>query len=332
MAVLGPTGYSVDSTLLVQLPVGGLTASIVATTNWPQGVSGDKGNFVCSVDEATSSKELILVSKNVNGVLTILQRGYANTTPVAHAAGATISVVDYDSNIQDVLFKNVSLIGLLYESGTDGIVATAGGGQANAALISTECARITSAVSPGDSVRLPPIPVPFKGALTIVVINHGGNSIQVFGTGTDTVNDQGATVGVTQMNNSEVIYTCTKAGVWYANGLGSGYAGSLPTVSYTDTITAKAGGGQALATQLVTLMNRVTVVASANDSVKLPVAVGGITSLVVVNASANALAVFPSTGDQINGAGANIVFSLAAGKTATFNAAGALNWHGVLSA
>lgn len=329
MAVLGPTGYSVDSTLLLPLPIGAKTASIVATTNWPQGSNGDKGNFVCSIDEATSSKELVLVQQNVGGVLTIVQRGYANTIPSAHAAGATISVVDYDANIQDMLFKNVTLVGLLYESATDGITAAAGGGQANATPISTEVARVTTAATAGDSIKLPPIT---KGGLTIVVINHGGNLIQVFGTGSDQINDQASATGVTQMNNSEVIYTSTKLGVWYANGLGSGYAGSLPTSSYTDTITAHAGGGQAAATQLTTLGNRVTVVATAADSVKLPVAAGGILGFTVANAAANALAVFPSTGDQINGAGANIVFSVPAGKTATFSAMGTLNWHAVLTA
>ena len=329
MAVLGPNGYSVDSTLLVPLPVGATTASITNTTNWPAGSNGGKGNFVISVDEGTSSKELILVSINNGGVLTIVQRGYCNTNPVAHAAGAVVSVVDYDANIQDMLFRNVSLVGLLYESSTDGITAYAGGGQANATPITTELARITTVASPGDSIKLPPAT---KGGLTICVTNHGANPMQVFGTGTDTINDVASGTGVTQMVNSEVIYVSSKAGTWYASGLGSGYAGSLPTSSYTDNITAHAGGGQALATQLTTLLNRVTTVATAADSVKLPVAVGGIGGLTVANSTANACAVFPSTGDQINGAGANAVFSVPAGKTATFNAMGTLNWHAVLTA
>ena len=129
-----------------------------------------------------------------------------------------------------------------------------------------------------------------------------------------------------------MIYTATRLGSWYSSGLGSGYNGSLPTVSYQDAITAHAGGGQASATQLAVAQNRVTVVATAADSVKLPVAAGGL-SIVVSNAHAsNALAIFPSTGDQVNNAGVIVVYSLAAGKTATFSAYGTLNWHAQLSA
>ena len=44
--------------------------------------------------------------------------------------------------------------------------------------------------------------------------------------------------------------------------------------SYAGTVTARAGGGRASATKLVAAINRITVCATAADSVALPPAVG----------------------------------------------------------
>lgn len=65
------------------------------------------------------------------------------------------------------------------------------------------------------------------------------------------------------------------------------------------TVTARAGGGQTLATQLSYGLNIVTVVASAADSVKLPPAVAGRTVFIRNNA-ANATQVFGSGIDTIS--------------------------------
>lgn len=224
--------------------------------------------------------------------------------------------------------SNITVAGFLVESNTPAITAFAGGGQAGATQIATEVANVTTVVTSGDSVKLPVA----AAGLTIHIINSATKPIQVFGAGTDTINGVATAVGVNQMPFSVVHYVCSVTGTWQTNGLGTGFSGSLPTVSFKDLITAFAGGGQASATLLTTLLNRVTVVATVNDSVKLLPASGGISGLVVTNASANALAIFPATGDQINGAGVNVVFTLATGKTATFNAMGTLNWHAVLSA
>lgn len=99
-----------------------------------------------------------------------------------------------------------------------------------------------------------------------------------------------------------------------------------------DTLTAHAGGGQASALQLVAGINRVTVVATAGDSVKLPLATAGGTCTVINADSTESLNVFPATGDTINALGANAAFALAAGKTVIFSAAGALFWYGDLTA
>lgn len=110
------------------------------------------------------------------------------------------------------------------------------------------------------------------------------------------------------------------------------------TRSVRDGITAAAGGGQASATPLLAQLNRVTVVASANDSVKLPSCAGGLNlgvEITVVNAAAvNSMNVFPASGgtEQIDSLGANAAKAVAAGKTATFTALASGQWHAMLSA
>jgi hypothetical protein len=65
-------------------------------------------------------------------------------------------------------------------------------------------------------------------------------------------------------------------------------------------IVAHAGGGQAAATPLSIGMNTVETVASANDSVLLPLAIPG-TECWVANATANSMQVFGSSSNPNNG-------------------------------
>ncbi len=102
--------------------------------------------------------------------------------------------------------------------------------------------------------------------------------------------------------------------------------------SVVDSITAKAGGGQTNAVLMTAAMNRITGVASGNDSVKLPPSVAGL-DVVIINAHAsNAVNVYPQTGDAINALGANTAFNLTSNKTATFYCCTAGQWHSVLTA
>ena len=101
--------------------------------------------------------------------------------------------------------------------------------------------------------------------------------------------------------------------------------------SATDNITAHAGGGQANATPLTALMNRVTTVATAADSVALPVSASGLT-ITVTNASSAAMQVFGQSPDTINAVATGTGISLAAGKTANYCCYTAGAWHQLLSA
>lgn len=224
-------------------------------------------------------------------------------------------------------FNNVTLTGLLTESATDSITAFAGGGQASAVQLTAEINRLTTVATAGDSAKL----MAAVPGLTIIVINHGANAAQLYGLGTDTIDDVASGTGVSQMAGSVCIYSCTIVGKWYSNGIGTGYAGSFPTVSYANALTAHAGGGQGSATPITTCIARFTTVATAGDSAVLPVSAPGM-QLTVNNAGANSMNLFPNGTEQINALGASAAFAIAAGKSAQLSCAVAGQWHSVLSA
>lgn len=74
-----------------------------------------------------------------------------------------------------------------------------------------------------------------------------------------------------------------------------------------DALTAFATGGQTNATALQVGPNRITVCATAGDSVKLPASVAGAIVILTHN-GATAADVFPATGEAINNLGANAAF------------------------
>lgn len=215
------------------------------------------------------------------------------------------------------------------ESSADNIVARAGGGQALATQINTQTARVITVATLGDSVRLPAS----MPGLEMLIINHGVNPMQVYGAGTDTIDDAVTTTGVQQMANSFVLYSCATTGAWYTEGLAGGFVRglALQTFSAVDGLVAHAAGGQGAATPLTAMMNRVVTVASAGDSTVLPASTPGMDITVTNAAAANAMNVFPSAGgtgtEQINTLGANAAFSLTAGKSVQFICYTAGQWH-----
>lgn len=98
----------------------------------------------------------------------------------------------------------------------------------------------------------------------------------------------------------------------------SDISGALRNFSTTSTgITAHAGGGQANAVPLTSAFNRVTTVATAGNSVRLPPAVPG-AQITVFNRGANSMNVFPVTGQSINALSANASLAVASGASARF--------------
>ena len=108
----------------------------------------------------------------------------------------------------------------------------------------------------------------------------------------------------------------------------------MPMRPVYDNITAHAGGTQAGGYPMQEGINRVTVVATAGDSVTLP-STPDVTGeeIIIINAdSTDSMNVFPAVGEAINAVAANGAFAMVAGKTAIFFVTGAGRWHVNLSA
>lgn len=104
--------------------------------------------------------------------------------------------------------------------------------------------------------------------------------------------------------------------------------------SVEDAITATAGGTQAAARALTAAVNRISVCATAADSVKLPLAEAG-ARVVVRNDGAASCQVFGSGTDTINSTATATGVALANGKSGAYHcvkAAPAGNWIFILSA
>lgn len=211
---------------------------------------------------------------------------------------------------------------LFNESFQDSITAHSTGGQANAFPLTAQTSRITVVGASGDSVLLPPS----APGLELVVINHGANPMQVFGTGTDTIDDAAAATGVTQMQSSFVIYSCVTAGAWYTEGLANGFAGGLQTISTLDGVSA-AGNSQGTATILPPRMAYNVSTVASGQGVLLPPSVAGAEIAVNNNQATNALLVYPNGSDKINALAASAGFSQAVSSIVIYYCFTAGQWY-----
>jgi len=93
------------------------------------------------------------------------------------------------------------------------ITAHAGGGQASAYQLTATVNRVTIAASAADSVKLPTT-YDLGVAQAVTIINDSGNSIQVFGSGTDSINFVASGTGVAQGSVVTATYYSVVAGRW----------------------------------------------------------------------------------------------------------------------
>lgn len=213
------------------------------------------------------------------------------------------------------------------EAAQDNITAHAGGGQGAAFQITTQTSRVTTVATAGDSIVLPPS----TAGLELLVINHGANAMQVYGLGADTIDDQAATTGVSQMSNSLVIYTCCATGAWYSEGLSTGFSkqAGLQTVAFAN-VAANATGTQASGTPLTGLLNVVSSAGSAY-SVTLPASAPGMEITVACSTATNTVTVFPNAGgtttETINALSANAGYAMGALTSTTFVCGVAGQWY-----
>lgn len=102
--------------------------------------------------------------------------------------------------------------GYVYGSAATGLTAHAGGGQTDALLLTKQINHVTTVATAADSVKLP---VSVAGMVVHVVNGAAANSMQVFGSGTDTINDVATATGVAQAAGKSAVYVCPVAGKWY---------------------------------------------------------------------------------------------------------------------
>ena len=128
-------------------------------------------------------------------------------------------------------------------TGADALTAHSGGGQGSALALTAGINKVTTVAAIADSVALPAS----AAGLFVTVINDAALSLQVFGAGTDTINDVATATGVALPGKSSATYYCAAAGKWYStatNFLGlqaiTANGAILPHVAATYVIT-KAG-------------------------------------------------------------------------------------------
>lgn len=91
-----------------------------------------------------------------------------------------------------------------------GLTAHAGGGQANATQLINGYNQVSTTVTAGDSVKLPPS----APGMSVDVRNAGAAAMQVFGSGTDTINGVAFGTGISQAAGTTALYICQTAGAW----------------------------------------------------------------------------------------------------------------------
>ena len=92
------------------------------------------------------------------------------------------------------------------------------------------------------------------------------------------------------------------------------------TSGITASTTQTQGNGE-----LTSVVNEVSTVANANDTVTLSPAVAG-KEIIIINNGANTLQIFPASGDDL-GQGADTATTLASGSNIYFVAFDATNWE-----
>lgn len=269
----------------------------------------------------------VTIINNTANIIMVYGNGSDTVNGIAGATGVPIPpfcVEIFESPVAGAWYYDagVGFAGALNTVlSVDGIIA-AGTNQGTATTLVADFNRITSTPA-GTGVILPAA----KSGMDVIVLNHGGLPMKVFGTGTDTIDDVAAATGVTQMDRSVVLYTCySTATGWYTEGLATGYSISgLQTVQSVDAVAA-AGTSQATATATNSTVVTVSSVASGTG-VNLPASSVGLQTT-IINTGVNPLQVYAFQGstDTINGAVAANGVSLFPGSTATFSCTAAGAW------
>ena len=213
-----------DSANATPSPVIGTGASIVWRSGnniWSAGQGSFQANFALSATElgylgATPYVDPVRVYSESNGGVLVGTRsggldvlGHLYVDPsdntmrlvgIQNIAGVTVGGPNAPMNIGGIARLSVTV----------GIVAHAGGGQASATALTTAVNRVITVTTAGDSVKLP------AGAsgMCVDAANNGNNAMQVFGSGTDTINGIVGSTGVSVAAGKTGHWCATGAGLW----------------------------------------------------------------------------------------------------------------------
>jgi hypothetical protein len=106
---------------------------------------------------------------------------------------------------------SVGVLGTIpLSSAADSLTAFAGGGQAFATILSNQFNRFTTVATAGDSVSL----TPTWPGVSIVIVNAGANSMNVFAIGADKINALSAAAAYAVAAGKSCQFMCTAAGQW----------------------------------------------------------------------------------------------------------------------
>jgi hypothetical protein len=249
MILQAPTGVPAGRTFV--MPVSGTSYTIdaqgfVTVTNSMDAaflqnmgfVPGPRNNLTAAADPtsgADTSQDYDVRSLWRNTAVSPNRWWICENPALGAAVWDQISVGVNTSNAGSAQFINMVLTGLQTSSLDGGVTPFNGGGQGGAVLLTGSFNNITSSIAsvPAyDSVRLEPVALGSEQT----VYNSSANPIQLFGTGSDTVNGYGATVGVTIQAGA--IFTARGMATGKAVGVIPGMGEPTNEVYNTNTATA----------------------------------------------------------------------------------------------
>lgn len=217
-------------------------------------------------------------------------------------------------------------------SSQTGITATASGVQSTAFLLTTRVNNVTTVASAADAIKLQANPL----GKVIWVMNNGANSMQVFGSNTDTINAIATATGIAHPAGALVAYVGITATGWEAQLANSATFGALVATTFNGNTLATGSGAIALNSPAPILAGATLAItpAMSNSKILLNTAAGSVVTLpaatgsgnqyqfrVTTTASSNAHKILAaSSSDFLIG---NAVGHVAAGTTLTFSAAAA---------
>jgi hypothetical protein len=291
---------------------------------WPSTSDTIDGGSANAVDAVALSagRARTYIAVDATNWYTIAESGLA--TPVSVANGGTGAATLTDG-------------GVLLGSGTGAVTAMSVLADGNIVI--------------GDGSTDPVALAAFSSSTGTLKVANGGTGAStltdggvLLGSGTNAVTAMGVLADSTMIVGDGSTDPVAESGSTLRTSIGVGTTDSpqftnltltgFEYLSMTTGITAGTTQSQAGATALTTQTNRVTASGTDADAVKLPTAVANALVTIINDDAAQTIAVWPNTGDTIDGGSANAVDSntLAAGNSRTYLAYDATNWVTVTNA